>query len=311
MINLSKYIATRPGNYSLIILKNGMKLRMLDDFETEFKADYPECIDIKISNMCSIGCPYCHENSVPNGDYANPFKYKELLAECGSKSLLRGSEVALGGGALTELPTEFLEIWSDIFLKAGVITNLTINAHELDSFSVLSPFISKENFGGIGISYNRNYREQLLKIFPQDKVVIHTIAGITSIDDYKWLIENNFKILILGYKEFRRGEEFIKNKSSQISKNISELEDHVLEFMEEANIISFDNLACEQLHLKEKIAPENWEKYFMGNEGEFTMYMDLVKGVYAKNSTTPEENRLPIDFEGGIPAMFKIIRTNH
>ena len=64
-------------------------------------------------------------------------------------------------------------------------------------------------------------------------------------------------------------------------------------------------------NITEKIAPENWEKYFMGNEGEFTMYMDLVKGVYAKNSTTPEENRLPIDFEGGIPAMFKIIRTNH
>lgn len=309
-LNRDNMYISYPGNYYLLILKNGMKFRILDRHATGFKPRYPECIDIKLSNKCSIGCPYCHENSTPHGDYADPHKYAALFSEIGKP--LAGTEVALGGGALTELPANVIQEWAEIFSRCGVVVNLTINMREFENFEVLRPFQILCNFGGVGVSYDRKYRDNLFKFSGDtDKIVVHTIAGVTALDDYKWLLENHFKILVLGYKDFRRGHSYISKVDSQVEKNIAELESHIEEIMKTSELISFDNLACEQLRIKEKVDSKLWEKHFMGDEGQFTMYMDLVNGVFAKNSTTPVEERKPINFSAGIPAMFYDIRTNN
>jgi hypothetical protein len=35
------------------------------------------------------------------------------------------------------------------------------------------------------------------------------------------------------------------------------------------------------------VSEEVWNKHFMGNDGIFTYYIDLVNGYFAKNSTSP------------------------
>ena len=67
----------------------------------------------------------------------------------------------------------------------------------------------------------------------------------------------------------------------------------------------FDNLALEQLSVKENIPNDIYEKGFMGNDGESTMYIDLVKGEFAVSSTAT--NRYKIT--NNIKEMFSIVKT--
>ena len=53
------------GNYKVTIFDDGTKIRETDD--DKFISEFPECMDVKITNYCDMGCPYCHENSTTNG----------------------------------------------------------------------------------------------------------------------------------------------------------------------------------------------------------------------------------------------------
>ena len=44
--------------------------------------------------------------------------------------------------------------------------------------------------------------------------------------------------------------------------------------------------AIKQLKLQRFFSKEEWEKFYMGDDGKFTMYVDLVKKQYAKSSTS-------------------------
>ena len=55
------------GNYSVKIYDDGTKIRE-NDFNF-FEPEYPESMDMKITNACDMMCPFCHEASVPNGEY--------------------------------------------------------------------------------------------------------------------------------------------------------------------------------------------------------------------------------------------------
>ena len=48
--------------------------------------------------------------------------------------------------------------------------------------------------------------------------------------------------------------------------------------------ISFDNLAIEQLKLKDLNLVSNWEQFYMGDDGQYTFYIDAVNQKYYKSS---------------------------
>ena len=55
----------RNGNY-FVILKGRCSLeKRCFRIDEPLTPDFPDSIDLKISNRCSIGCPYCHEESIP------------------------------------------------------------------------------------------------------------------------------------------------------------------------------------------------------------------------------------------------------
>ena len=66
-MRLVKY---RNGNYFVTIdLDTGTKVRSNDlDF---FEPEYPESMDVKITNCCDMGCKFCHENSKPDGKHVD------------------------------------------------------------------------------------------------------------------------------------------------------------------------------------------------------------------------------------------------
>jgi hypothetical protein len=52
--------------------------------------------------------------------------------------------------------------------------------------------------------------------------------------------------------------------------------------------ISFDNLAIEQLKVKRLFTYEGWNKFYMGDDFCFTMYIDAVNQQYAPTSRSNE-----------------------
>lgn len=71
-------------------------------------------------------------------------------------------------------------------------------------------------------------------------------------------------------------------------------------------LVSFDNLAIEQLDVKRLMSDDEWKEFYMGDDGKYTFYIDMVEGTYGKNSLATE--RYPL--EDDIVTMFEKIRTN-
>ena len=65
------------------------------------------------------------------------------------------------------------------------------------------------------------------------------------------------------------------------------LHEHMQEVFEGFRTVEFDNLALDQLSIQEMVPEETWNNHFMGDDGNFTFFIDLVDGYFAKNSTSP------------------------
>lgn len=243
---LKKY---KNGNYTVQLYDDGTKIRILDDGEVEYKPNFPENVDCCISKKCGVGCAFCYENCTPEGkefDYTY-YKNKEFL-----DSLIPGMEMAIGGGALSEVdPHNFRSLMMKLHFK-GVFPSITINAKELLKEEFVERFLNKifvdAYIYGIGISYNASEecKEAMLKMkrkFPK-RVVIHTILGVTRPEDYQWLADNHFKVLVLGYKMKGRGLTYFSKKDES---NKDWAIENLLNLRDKFKTLSFDCLAVKQM----------------------------------------------------------------
>ena len=106
--------------------------------------------------------------------------------------------------------------------------------------------------------------------------------------------DHDLKILILGYKIFRRGATLYETQAPNITACQLMLYQYLPRIIEENwfKVVSFDNLAIKQLHVQEHLPEEQWEEFYMGDDSEFTFYIDMVDGTFGKNSLATE--RYPI-----------------
>lgn len=286
----------KNGNYFVTIFDDGTKIRENDlDF---FEADYPESMDCKISNNCPYGCRFCHEKSTPDG------KHGDIMNAEFIDKLRPGTEMAIGGGAVTGHPdlVPFLEK-----LKArGVIPSITVNQREYkDNFDLINKLVEEKLIYGLGVSFTSfddEFWDNVIKNNPN--LVVHLIAGIHGGDVFKYFADKNVKILVLGYKDFGRGHNLLEKAGGIINAQLTWLKNNLQDLLSKYAVISFDNLAIEQLDVKSILTDEQWKEFYQGNDGTHTMYVDLVKKQFAKTSTSTE--RYPL--LSNIDDMFKIIK---
>ena len=136
---LNEYI---NGNYKVRLFSDGTKIRFSND--DEFHPEFPESIDLKITNKCDLGCLMCHEKSTPTGKNAD---LNHPLFE----SLTSGTELAIGGGN----PLEHPELISFLrrMKEKGVICNITINQiHLMKNLDLIQNLIEERLIYGLGVS---------------------------------------------------------------------------------------------------------------------------------------------------------------
>jgi hypothetical protein len=217
------------------------------------------------------------------------------------------TELAIGGGNPLEHPNlvPFLEKCK----KLNLIPSMTVNqVHFMKNRHFLKFLVEQKLIYGLGISLSHITGGfiEWVKEFPN--AVIHVINGIVHPVQLEELANRGFKILILGYKEFRRGKDMYQYQSVAIEALKKMLYDKLPQIIREGwfEVVSFDNLAIKQLDAKRLMSNEEWEEFYLGDDGSHTMYVDMVNREFAKSSTSTE--RYPL--EDDIVTMFEKIRTN-
>ena len=296
---MSNLIGTyKNGNYTVQIYEDGTKIRE-NDLDSLIPAFSENC-DVKITDKCSQGCSFCYEGCTKEGKHSNIMKQPWI------HTLHPYTELALNGNDLDhpQLP-EFLE-----FLKEKkVIANLTVNQNQLiQNYDKLCSWMDEKLIYGLGVSYVNP--DILTYVEGKENIVIHTINGILKPEDIRALSGHDLKVLILGYKTRGRGVAYKEKYEEELEKNMNFLYNflNVMPYM--FKVLSFDNLALEQLKVKRILTEEEWSEFYMGEDGQYTFYIDAVEGTFSKDSVTAATERFEIG-DRSVDEMFNFIRTKY
>lgn len=286
----------KNGNFTAKIFSDGTKVRETED--DEFVAAFAENMDIKISNYCDMGCKFCHEGSTKNG------KHGDILNEKFIETLHPYQEVALGGGDATSHPDliPFLQKLKD----RKVIVNMTVNQkHFEQKQDLIRRLVDEKLIYGIGVSLVNPADEFISLVKQYPNAVIHVINGVLRPSDIEALSDNNLKMLILGYKQLRRGNEWYNEDHENIVVKQMWLKNNLAEIINHFKVVSFDNLAIEQLEVQRLMSKEEWDEFYMGDDGTMTYYIDMVERKFARSSTADFDKRY--DLLESVDEMFQKI----
>jgi len=291
---LGKY---KNGNYQVMLFDDGTKVRTTND--DEFIPSFSENSDVKLTDKCDIGCPFCYEGCTPNGkhaelDFNSPF----------FKSLHPYTELAINGNDMDHPQLrEFLEV----LRGKKVVANITLNQKQLENnFELVKELQYEGLLFGIGVSLVKADDNLINMMHGLKNTVLHTICGVLTKTDIDKLKDKGIKILILGYKDLQRGHDYKNTHGDEIQENKMYLYTVLPKMPEWFKVVSFDNLAIEQLDVKRIMTDDEWNEFYMGDDGQYTFYVDLVKKEYAMNSLA--KNRFPMENKT-VDDMFKHVRT--
>lgn len=287
----------KNGNFHVTLLADGTKIRYNDlDF---FDPEFAESCDVKITDKCDGGCAFCYEGCTVNG------KHGDILSPKFLDTIPPYTEIAINGNDLSH--PDLIPFLHKMHNRK-VVVNMTVNQIHFEKyFEILKNLTDKRLIHGLGISLREANLDFIHKVKSIPNSVIHVINGIVTMQDLDMLARNNLKILILGYKHLRRGESYYEEHDAQVDELQQDLNNHLFPTIiheEWFDVVSFDNLAIKQLHVQDHMPQEQWDTFYMGDDGNFSFYIDMVEGVFAKNSLSME--RYPITDD--IKEMFQIIK---
>lgn len=275
----------KNGNYNVRMYEDGTKVRFNNlDF---FKPAFAENCDVKITDKCDGGCPFCYEGCTPNGRHGDIMTYKFL------DTLHPYTELAINGNDLSHPD---LVPFMYKMKEKKIILNMTVNQiHFERHFNALKEWVDMGLIYGLGVSLKDPTDKFIDMITQFPNAVIHVINGVVSVHDLTCLAGHNLKVLILGYKNLRRGESYYEQNDAIVNALQEDLDKYLFpEIISNGwfEVVSFDNLAIKQLHVQEHLPEEQWEEFYMGDDGNYTFYIDMVDGTFGKNSLATE--RYPI-----------------
>lgn len=292
----------KNGNVNVTRWDDGTTIRRTED--DEFRPAFAENVDCKITDRCDGGCQFCYEGCTPSGEHG------DILNDTFFNSLHSFTELAINGNDLSH---PHLVAFLSRLKEKKVIANLTVNQiHFERHYNFIKELLDKKLIWGLGISLREptDVFINLVKTIPN--AVIHTINGILTENDLDRLANHDLKILILGYKTTGRGLEYRSNNLGELMKNTTYLGIMLPTIAKEGwfKNLSFDNLAIKQLDVKRLMSEEEWERFYMGDDGTFTFYIDLVSQTFSKNSVIAKAKSIPINGMT-IDEMFEIVKTTN
>lgn len=290
------------GYWALMDRSNGTKFRI--SFEDGAKpsrtkpekATAPELVDVKITDYCPFGCPFCYQGSTPQGGHAGLSEIFWLSRALGD---LRVFEVALGGGEPTMHP-EFVTVLQT-FRDNGVVPNFTTKSLDWLRNPKVWPSAT-EACGAFAYSVQKesdvDELAALLKVNGVDKkkASIQVIDRMHGMYELVRIMEAakkcGFRVTVLGYKDAGRGAGFREDekKRRELERNKGawiEAYKHMKKLDMGTPYIGVDTLVASEY--EEQIKAEGVPSYLYSvKEGKFSCYIDLVGNKIAPSSYCDE-----------------------
>ena len=187
-----------------------------------------------------------------------------------------GIELAIGSNNLTDNLLYFL-IWAK---DQGFFCNVTINqGHLLRDQEKIKYCIDRKLIKGLGVSYRSSLKWNVPQfILDYPNTVFHVIMGIDDINNILSLKEKGVKkVLTLGEKDFG----FNLNKVDLTTLKHKQWFWWVNKLYDNFDVVSFDNLALQQLKLKRFFRDKEWGIF---NQNEHSFYLNAVEGYLSPSS---------------------------
>lgn len=299
---LGKY---QNGNYKVMLLEDGTKIRYND--LDNLTPDFAESMDVKLTDKCSVGCSFCYEKCTPLG------KHSDIMEQKWIQTLHPWTEIAINGN---DLDHPQLDEFLDLMKSKNIVLNITLNQVQfMKNKNRVDKYLADKKVYGLGISMSENLNPDLLdELAGYPNVVLHMINGLITpemIDKYEDKLRK-LKILVLGYKYVGRGIDYKDKHNSEVQKNIDWLRNNIIDLLQPGRfkVGSFDNLAITQLDLEKQVREKTdlkWEELYMGDDGDYSFYIDAVSQTFAKNSTISKDQNYTI--LESVDDMFNFIRN--
>lgn len=296
---MGNIVSYKNGNYTVMLdLSNGSKMRFnnLDNLTP----DHAESMDITISKYCEMGCPFCYAGCSKNG------KHADIMSPSFIDNLPPYTELALNGNEpLHPDLVPFLEKCK----KLKLIPSLTVNQYTfMKNVELLKELSDDKMIYGLGVSLT-NASDSFIKAVQQfPNAVIHVVNGIVNTGQLHVLSDKGLKILILGYKTVGRGIKYYGHNALRVEVNKCSLHNNLEDIINENwfDVVSFDNLALEQLKVKRLMSEDEYQRFYCGDDGQYTFYADMVNKKFYKNSLMADGGHELLDDP---KEMFDIIRN--
>lgn len=292
-------VTYKNGNYTVMLnLNDGSKMRFND--LDNLTPDHAESIDVTISKYCEMGCKFCYAGCSKNG------KHADIMSPSFIDNLPPYTEIALNGNEpLHPDLVPFLEKCKSLKLVPSITVNQTTFMKNIDLLNQLS---DDRLIYGLGVSLN-NVSDSFIKDvqkFPN--AVIHVVNGIVNTGQLYVLSDKGLKILILGYKEVGRGVDYYGYNALDVEAKKAALYSELKDIIDENlfDVVSFDNLALEQLEVKRLMSEDEYQRFFMGEDGNHSFYIDMVSKKFYKNSLMADGGHELLDDP---KEMFDIVRN--
>jgi hypothetical protein len=281
--------------YTVFNPNTGLKFRVSENADTDYvKSAYPELVDVKITDYCEYGCPYCYQNSSVNGKHASLESITQVAAALKDLEVF---EVALGGGEPTAHP-HFMEIVG-IFNKNDIVVNLSTKNFDYIKKQPKSFF---EKFGAIAVSANSIQEAELIVDYnrkcyndrnSEQEVYLQVVAGVLSVENIAHIIHycnrgdthyfTQHHLTILGYKDYGRG---LGLQTYDYKGFLPDLIIKTLNVEHSTVAFGIDSVLVDEIG-KDLVDNGVMENCMIKGEGNFSMYIDAVNKKMGPSSFTP------------------------
>ena len=296
-----KYNVVKNGNYWVGVNHwNGNRIRF-NTTSDECIPEYPELIDLKITNKCNHGCKFCYMGSNMKGQHADIKFLKSIIHNVSSSTdddYKKRVEFAIGGGNVLLYPD--LEELFIYMHENNHIINTTINVNDVKEICTNETFkrIFNMYVNGVGISISNENDVEILnkyninKVFKNIKFTLHLIPEMLGVETTRNIINeakkhNYFSVLFLGYKYNNRGASIVPEKFTNTD---------LYNLFKDMYMIGVDTTFLNTYY---DYISNNFEDELTctKNEGEYSMYIDgVTKNAYKSSYQLDKPYNLDYDY---------------
>lgn len=272
------------GHWTIFYRSTGTKVRISFVDREAPRSEFPELIDIKLTDYCNKGCTYCYQGSTTKGKHSNLNYISSLARQCQAMKVF---EVALGGGEPTGHPS-FLRILK-LFRYYGTVPSFSTRSLEWLKEKDYAERISKA-CGSWALSVNVateiDDAMNAIKDIDVKKPAIHIVLGAFPWSQTEELLRtcaaHELRVVLLGFKQTGRGIGFKTHDNSKWIELVDSLKLHT----------SIDT-SLAATYADELEAADVPEWLLERKEGCHSMYIDAVAQTMGPSSFCSEDMMIP------------------